>query len=374
MGTEHTNNTGQNINLWTEEWHKLSPISEIQMWDFYGGRQWVTKYTPRFGKILEAGCGLGRYVFYLSQMGIDIDGLDFSEKTINYLNHWKEENQQDAKFIKGDIVSLPYADNSLSGYISLGVVEHFIEGPQKPIAEAFRSLRPGGIAIITTPNISFLVLYRNILSKLKDLIKKIIGRKIINPPFFQYEYTPQKLESFLLQQGFHVSRSEACDLLYPFCEIGNFNGENLKKGKFAYWFASKFENTWLKKFGAQSITVSIKKAPVMYCFLSGKMTATPESLENFDVPISKEYQDTELAKLFLKNRKITYSGPYDINPPIMQSKEKKCDFSGKRYFTDPIFENFGFNKNVSSEMLKIPEVNIELCANNIKPIWRRRKQ
>jgi SAM-dependent methyltransferase len=368
-----SDNLGQKSLVWDEWWNGITPLSEIQMWDFYGGRQWITKYVPRFGKVIEGGCGVGRYVFYLKKFGIDIEGLDFSETVIEKLNEAKIEIEPEAVFKNGDVTNLPYEDNSLSGYISLGVVEHFIEGPQKPIEEAFRALRPGGIAIITTPNISFLVFYRNMKRSFKNLIKKLIGRTIINPPFFQYEYSSSILKKYLKEQGFHVSRAEGCDLLYPFCELGGFKGHNLKKGKFAYWFSNTFENTWLKRFGGQSITISVKKAPLMYCFLSGDLTATPDSLEKFDVPISKEFQDSKTAKLFLKNRKVGYSEPYDINPSVMEPQERKCDFSNNQYFTDPIFENYGFNKNVSPEMFKIPKINIELCVNHIKPVWRKRK-
>ncbi len=368
-----SDNIGQKSAIWDNWWEGITPLSEIQMWDFYGGRQWITKYVPRHGKVIEGGCGVGRYVFYLKRLGIEIEGVDFSESVIEKLERVKNKIEPEAVFRKGDVTNLPYKDNSLSGYISLGVVEHFIEGPKRPIAEAFRTLRPGGIAIITTPNISFLVIYRNVLRRFKNFVKKIIGRKIIEPQFFQYEYTPRKLKSFLQQQGLYVSRSEACDLLYPFCEIGEFTGKNLRKGKFAWWFANAFENTWLKKFGGQTITISVKRMPLMYCFLSEQFTATADSLEKFDVPISKEYQDTKLAKLFLKNRKVRYAESYEINPPFTQSEERKCDISGDQYLTDPIFENYGFNKNIAPKMLKIPEVNIELCVEHIKPVWRKRK-
>ena len=82
-------NLGQNTDTWVDAWKGIAPESEIQMWDFYGLRQWILKYVPRHGKSVEAGCGLGRYVFYLSQLGLDIEGIDFSEPTILYLNKWK---------------------------------------------------------------------------------------------------------------------------------------------------------------------------------------------------------------------------------------------------------------------------------------------
>ncbi len=325
-------NLGQKSSVWDEWWGGITPISEIQMWDFYGGRQWISKYVPRFGKVIEAGCGVGRYVFYLKRLGIDIEGVDFSESVIEQLNKIKNEIVPDAVFLHGDITSLPYKDNSLSGYISLGVVEHFIDGPEQALAEAYRVLRPGGIAIVTTPNISFLVFYRRLVRKIKNLVKRIIGRKIINQAFFQYEYRPNKLKKYLQEQGFHVSRAEGCDLLYPFCEIGGFNGDNLKKGKFAYWFSNLFENSCLKNLGGQSITIAVKKAPLMYCFLSGELTATPDSLDKFDVPISKQYQKTELAGFYLKNRKVMFSESYEINPSLLLPVKKKCDYSGTELF------------------------------------------
>lgn len=367
-----TDDKGQKSTIWDDWWGGISPVSEIQMWDFYGGRQWITKYAPRYGKVVEAGCGLGRYVFYLRRLGVDIEGIDFSESVIEKLKKIKDEIEPSSLFGKGDVTNLPYLDNSVSGYISLGVIEHFKEGPQKALAEAYRILRPGGIAIITTPNISFLVFYRNTVKKVKFIIKKILGRRIIEEPFFQYEYTPKVLKKFLQDQGFHVSRSESCDLLYPFCEIGNFKGQNLKKGSFAYWFANFFENTWLKRFGAQSVTISIKKAPLMHCFLNGKLLATSDTLGKYDVPLSSEMELSPLANLFIKKKPVKYSCKFEISPAIVNPELRKCELSGEQYYTDKIFEDFGLSKNIAPKLLRYPEISIESSVKYLRPIWRNR--
>jgi ubiquinone/menaquinone biosynthesis C-methylase UbiE len=368
-----TKDIGQLSGVWDNWWGGITPLSEIRMWDYYGGRQWITKYVPRYGKSIEGGCGVGRWVFLLRRFGIDIEGVDFSDNVIEKLKLVKEDIEPQAKFIKGDVTKLPYPDNSLSGYISLGVVEHFIEGPQKPMAEAFRALRPGGIAIISTPNISFSVAKRRITQKIKDIVKKIIGRQIIQPTFFQYEYSSKTLKKYLEEQGFYVSRAEEFDLLYSFYELSGFKASSIQKGTLGYKLSSLLENTFLRKFGGQSITISIKKAPLMYCFLSGELTATPDSLDIFDVPISKALQDSELAALFRKNKKVKFSDKYEIEPSVLEIEERVCDFSGELYNTDEIFENFGFNKNVSPLKLKEPETNLYLSVNCTKPIWRKRK-
>lgn len=365
---------GQNKNTWQHEWEQLSPESEIRMWDFYGGRQWISKFIPRFGKSLEAGCGLGRYNFYFSKMGIDIEGLDFSEHTINFLNNWQKKHGFNVTFKVGDVTNLPYENSSLRGYVSLGVIEHFIEGPEKAIAEACRVLEPGGIAIITTPSISWNVFQQKLKKTTKDIIKKIIHYPNPKPDFFQYEFRPKKLKKLVEKSGLLVTEFSGADLLYPFTEIGNFTGENIRQGSFAYWFANRFEKTFLRTLGAQSIAISVKAADEMFCFLCGEFNSNIKSLSKYSVPICGKCQEKSLAKFYLKNMMPIYSNPYIIDPPLKTPGLEICDYSGKEYLSDKLFEDFGFTKKVSLEMLMISEINIELCNKYIKPIWRKRKK
>ena len=366
-------NLGQKTDTWTNAWKGITPKSEIQMWDFYGLRQWILKYMPRHGKSVEAGCGLGRYVFYLSQLGLDIEGIDFSEPTILYLNKWKKEHDLHADFKTGDVTNLPYMDNSLSGYISLGVVEHFIEGPHRPLREAYRVLRLGGIAIITTPSISFNVFIQKAKKAIKNQIKTVLRYKQPQEAFFQYWYRPGKLKKFVEGAGLSVVRYSGADLLYAFCERGCFTGENLREGTFAYKFSHMFENGFLSTLGAQSVTISIKTADVMFCFLCGKETALKSSLKKYDVPLCDECIKGKLAQFYKKQKKPSFSEPYLINPPIKPPTKGVCEFCGVEYKTHPLFEDFGFSKKACSACLKNSEVNIILSNKHVKPVWRKRK-
>lgn len=365
-------NVGQNTEQWSQHWSTLTPESEIRMWDFYGGRQWISKYIPRHGKTLEAGCGLGRYNFYFFRMGIDIEGIDFSKSTIDYLNNWKTKYGFNNKFNYGDITDLPYESSSLRGYISLGVVEHFIEGPHKAIAEAFRVLEPGGIAIITTPSISWFVFKEKLKAQIKDTIKRFLFRPNTIKKFFQYEYRPLKLKHFVEQSGLKVTAYDCVDLLYTFTELGNFTDNKIRYGSFGYWFSNTFENTFLRKLGAQSITISVKTAPKMYCFLCGLLKADLKSLDYFTVPICNECKNDTLQKYYRHGIIARFARPYLINPPLKKPQKERCYFSGKEYWTDELFEDYGFTKKVSPEMLKNITVNLELCNNFVQPIWRSR--
>lgn len=363
---------GQSINTWTEEWDRLTPESEIRMWDYYGLRPWILKFAPRNGVVLEAGCGLGRYVFYLSRLGINTIGLDFSKKTVDSLNKWKKKYKFEADIIEDDVCKLPFENNSLSGYISLGVIEHFYEGPKEPLNEAFRVLRPGGIAIISTPSVSWLLLLRKSKAKIKKIIKKIIRYKSVKEEFFQYEYRPGKLKKLVTKSGLYVSAYGGADLLYTFCELGNFKGDNLKRGSFAYWFANKFENTVLNTFGAQSVTISIKTGKLMHCFFCGDLKAEMESLNRFSIPVCQDCTSDNLSNYYLKKKKAGFNNDYIIDPPLQRPSEKSCYFCKEKYNSDPLFENYGFDLDTCDSCLKDKNINLLLSNEHVQPVWRKR--
>ncbi|MFC2151947.1 class I SAM-dependent methyltransferase [Bacteroidota bacterium] len=377
---------GQKIDVWSQKWKQLSPESDIRMWDYFGLRQWILKYTPRFGEILEAGCGLGRYNFYLSKLGINISGLDFSEDTIEYLKEWQKKNGFNINFIKGDVKKLPYADNALSGYLSFGVVEHFIEGPQEPIKEAFRVLRPGGIAIITTPAPSWSKFLKKSTLSLKESITTILGEKYfkilfpnkkyqpkIKKGFFQYEYSPRKLKNYIKDQGFYIGRYSGTDLLYTFTEFGNHTDKYIKENKLGYKISNRFEGSILSCLGAQSVVIAIKTDDMMHCFLCGEKQATRNSLQKFDVPVCNSCETDDNAFYYKKRKKVSFHNKYIISPQVQKVEKKKCAFCKKNYNTDKLFENFGFDKNVCSECLKQSNINVLLSNTSVQPIWRKKE-
>jgi len=206
---------------WDQFWLGLRPENEIRMWDFYGGRPWILRHVPRHGKVLEAGCGLGRYVFLLSKLGIDIDGLDYHRPTVKAVSSWAKVHGFDCQFVRGDVRELPYVDESLAGYLSFGVIEDFEKGPTEVLAEAYRVLRPGGIAIISVPSLSFSQKYHQLRRCMKQIIVRILKQPIRPKGWVgQYWYTLDQLSSFIKDAGLKVVLRGPCDLKYAFFELG----------------------------------------------------------------------------------------------------------------------------------------------------------
>jgi ubiquinone/menaquinone biosynthesis C-methylase UbiE len=147
------------------------------------------KYARPGQKLLEAGCGVGQVVLAMRARGFDCQGLDFAEKVIGLLN----ERFPDVPFHQGDIRSLPFPDNSFDGYISLGVIEHFIDGQEEMLREAGRIVRPGGHIFVSVPALN---------SFRKWKIKRGGYSRTAALPFFESCISVEELEALLRKTGF----------------------------------------------------------------------------------------------------------------------------------------------------------------------------
>lgn len=150
------------------------------------------KYLPKRGKIIEAGCGLGYYVLALERRGYDIEGVEWSREAIRLI----KKRYPKLKIKTGDVRKLAVKDGYYSGYISLGVVEHFKSGPEDYLREAYRALKTGGVALISVP-------YFNLLRRTKSLFGFYRGSSV-GLDFYQYAFTEKEIEDLIKKSGFKV--------------------------------------------------------------------------------------------------------------------------------------------------------------------------
>lgn len=169
------------------------------------------KYLKTEYRIIEAGCGLGQWVMTLTEEGYDIEGVDNSVKTIALLN----KNFPELRISFGDVRKLPYIDESFDIYLSHGVVEHFEEGPQEIIGEAYRILRKNGILFLTVP---FMNMWR-LVTRPFDTIVENSHRKKYNTYFYQYAFTRKEMISFLNQNGFRVIETFPWGVTLPLVDL-----------------------------------------------------------------------------------------------------------------------------------------------------------
>lgn len=107
------------------------------------------------GKILELGCGEGRGIEEIAPLADQYTGIDKIETVINRLKgHFPSY-----RFESGSFPPVPFPDQSFDTVVTFQVIEH-VKKDRDFLSEIYRILTPGGVALVTTPNIK-MTLTRN---------------------------------------------------------------------------------------------------------------------------------------------------------------------------------------------------------------------
>lgn len=196
-------------------WDKHWEIADLRNQIINCKDSWFTeilkKYLPeKNGTILEGGCGKGQLVYAFKYHGYNAVGVDFAEKTVRRVN----EAVPEIDVRCGDVRKLPFKDGEVSGYWSLGVIEHLWEGYREIINEMRRVIRADGFLFMTFP-------YMSPLRKLKaflGLYKKYVdGNGLDN--FYQFALDHRRVISDLNDIGFILKE------VAPFDGIKGFKDE-----------------------------------------------------------------------------------------------------------------------------------------------------
>ena len=103
----------------------------------------------KYFNALDAGCGNGRYTLALKKLGMkNVVGVDFSDVNISDAKkRIKKIGIKNVVFKKGNVLNLPFRDNSFDFVFSNGVLHH-TKNPQKGFNELIRVLRKNGKAYL----------------------------------------------------------------------------------------------------------------------------------------------------------------------------------------------------------------------------------
>jgi SAM-dependent methyltransferase len=99
---------------------------------------------------LDLGCGIGRHVKYLSEMGIKPYGIDLSKTAIDYAKAWfldiEAEDELSENLTNGSITAMPYEDNFFNLIVSHGVLDSMpFKIAYEGVEETHRCLKKGGL-------------------------------------------------------------------------------------------------------------------------------------------------------------------------------------------------------------------------------------
>ncbi|MDQ7025687.1 MAG: class I SAM-dependent methyltransferase [Anaerolineae bacterium] len=203
---------------WESIWDSASVAVELETIQYPRAKRQIQQYLPYLPQddiILEAGSGLSAAVITLRDMGYHVIGLDYAENAL----HTSRQHTPNLPLLAGDVHALPHPDNSIGAYLSFGVLEHFEQGMGAALQEAYRVLKPNGVAVITIP-------YPNIIWKLAQWRREQQGRSLIDEDFYESTYTREQLIQEMSQVGFSVLEAVPSGHSYTFWGVSSiFQGK-----------------------------------------------------------------------------------------------------------------------------------------------------
>jgi len=142
-------------------------------------------------RVLDAGFGSGTLFDSLLEKGKQIYGLDIGNDFVRFAHNKFGNN---VSLLHSDVGNIPFRDDAMDCVICSEVLEH-VQEPADVIKEFYRVLRPSGIVLITTPNIS-------LRWALTEAVWTRVRREIIKTK--HVAFTRRRLRYYLLKSGFRV--------------------------------------------------------------------------------------------------------------------------------------------------------------------------
>jgi SAM-dependent methyltransferase len=156
----------------------------------------ITRHLPPAdAPVLEAGCGLGQYVVLLRERGYRAVGVDWAVDPLHACRRWAKDTPLAAM----DLGQLGFASGAFAAYVSLGVVEHDPNGPDRILREAHRVLARDGTLLVSVP-------YVNVVRRLgARRIRRVNERvRVAGGTFYQFAFSRRELAAAVERAGFRV--------------------------------------------------------------------------------------------------------------------------------------------------------------------------
>lgn len=217
------------------------------------------QYDP---KILEAGSGNGCVVIIFDRLGFkNIKGIELNKNIVEYLNRAYPH----LNITCGSILYLGEHLKNNDFVMSLGVVEHFIDGPSKPIKAVYEAVKNGGYALISVPCLNFFRKVKKLFdNKTKKIMKESSTNFVYHPWFLQgqfheYHMTTKEFRRECEEAGFIVEKQLPGEIDLGIMHL--LNPKN-KKGKFIWY--EELEEYQYSLLGRMIYNFA-KRMPFLFC-------------------------------------------------------------------------------------------------------------
>jgi len=110
------------------------------------GREDVSYATQIRPIGLDLGCGKGRHVITMAELGIEAHGVDLSKVAVEFARKWLDSRNLQGEVRQGSIDTIPYNDGTFDFVVCHGVLDHMVNDlRRRGIEEVWRVLKPNGL-------------------------------------------------------------------------------------------------------------------------------------------------------------------------------------------------------------------------------------
>ncbi|WP_169703331.1 class I SAM-dependent methyltransferase [Candidatus Kuenenia stuttgartensis] len=169
----------------------------------------VKKHVPvKDAKVLELGSVPLLLTGALRELGYDIQGIDIAPERFQSVISRVNVNVRKCDI---EVERLPFPDSSFDAILFFELFEHLRINPIFTMKENFRVLKPGGVLLVSTPNLKSLDGIINFLFQGKafslcgDIYKEYEKLQSIGHMGHVREFTVREVSDFLTKIGFRVN-------------------------------------------------------------------------------------------------------------------------------------------------------------------------
>ena len=133
--------------------HRLIKLCLLPVWLLIGIQRearylrFMTLANEPVGKLLDVGCGGGRLLNRMKKGGWQVEGVDFDAQSTE-----KVTARYGIKTHVGDLSQCALPSDSFDVICMSQTIEHLYD-PDATLRESLRILKPGGLLVMTTPNV-----------------------------------------------------------------------------------------------------------------------------------------------------------------------------------------------------------------------------
>ena len=196
---------------------RMAELYEASCW------RYIEPILPSIGegRVMEAGCGTGKWVQKLAPMGYEMELLDFSGEMIRHARELAKRRGIDEK-ITGyhvqdicDMAAVPDNDFDLS--LATGVPLSLCGDPKRAVAELFRITKPGGHVVCDVDNKYRAALDLTLKNNIPQLLNAMNHGKVVSESGQALNcFSKEELEVLFKAQGFDSCRISA---ILPFFQF-----------------------------------------------------------------------------------------------------------------------------------------------------------